>query len=101
LKLLVTLSLVAALLSTPTLKPAYCPHPARSKTSVAHFIKTHPLPSGTSRDTMVVDHVKPLCACGLDDPKNMQWQSKRESMKKDKLEWKLCDSLAKATKKVK
>lgn len=38
----------------------------------------------------VVDHIRPLCACGVDDPSNMQYQSLAESKIKDKWERKLC-----------
>ena len=38
----------------------------------------------------VIDHVEPLCAGGLDDPINMQWQLLAESKIKDKLEHKIC-----------
>lgn len=38
----------------------------------------------------VVDHRVPLCAGGPDVPSNMQWQDKPSSLKKDRLEWRLC-----------
>lgn len=34
----------------------------------------------------VVDHIIPLCAGGVDDPSNMQWQDKQTSYRKDILE---------------
>jgi hypothetical protein len=38
----------------------------------------------------VVDHVKPVCAGGADHPSNMQWQTKAEAKKKDRLEAQDC-----------
>lgn len=38
----------------------------------------------------VVDHIVPLCAGGRDHPDNMIWQSKAESLAKDKAEWEMC-----------
>lgn len=46
----------------------------------------------------VVDHINPLCAGGADAIENMQWQSKEESDKKDKLERALCRPLPKLPK---
>lgn len=43
----------------------------------------------------VVDHIIPLCAGGPDRPDNMQWQSRAESLKKDRLEWEACRNLRK------
>lgn len=34
----------------------------------------------------VVDHIVPLCAGGVDNPTNMQWQTVADSKLKDKLE---------------
>jgi len=45
-------------------------------------------PSG--RKGYVVDHIIPLCACGLDHTSNLQWQTIEEAKKKDKEERKLC-----------
>jgi len=41
----------------------------------------------------VVDHVVPLCAGGADAPVNMQWQSKPESLVKDRWERRQCRGL--------
>lgn len=38
----------------------------------------------------VVDHYIPLCAGGADDPANMVWQEKKESLIKDNWERALC-----------
>lgn len=70
----------------------YCPKPHRSRTQVARFKRSTEYPKG--RPGFVVDHKMPLCACGKDEPANMQWQSREESLRKDVLEKKLCSSLA-------
>jgi hypothetical protein len=41
----------------------------------------------------VVDHIRPLCAGGLDRVSNMQWQTIVEGKKKDRLEVAECGSL--------
>lgn len=46
----------------------------------------------------VMDHIKPLCAGGSDTPHNLQWQTKAESYKKDKLERALCRTLKQPSK---
>ena len=60
----------------------------------AAFVKQHPCPAtGKTRGACpgyVVDHVKPLCAGGLDRPSNMQWQTTAESKNKDRLEREQC-----------
>lgn len=58
------------------------------------FKMTHPCPS-TGRvkgscPNYVIDHVIPLACGGLDDPVNMQWQTKEEAKAKDKWERKGC-----------
>lgn len=63
------------------------------------FKKLHPCPV-TKRSTgscpgFVVDHINPLCAGGLDNPGNMQWQSYNDSLVKDKWEKQLCRGLKK------
>lgn len=66
----------------------------RSAYQVKKFRATHPCPStGKTTGTCpgyVVDHVIALCNCGADKPENMQWQTKRESLVKDRYERKLC-----------
>lgn len=41
----------------------------------------------------VVDHKYPLCGCGLDKQRNMQWQRVDSAKVKDIWERKLCESL--------
>lgn len=43
----------------------------------------------------IIDHVKPLCAGGADSVANMQWQTKADSLAKDKLERAQCKALKK------
>lgn len=66
----------------------------RSSYQVKKFKKIHPCPvtlkSTGSCKGYVVDHIKPLCACGEDRPENMQWQTLAESKKKDILERRMC-----------
>lgn len=73
------------------------PATARSPSQRAAFVKYHPCPAtGKVRGSCrgwVVDHVVPLCAGGDDSPSNMQWQSKEESLVKDKQEWAQCRAL--------
>lgn len=38
----------------------------------------------------VIDHIYPLACGGLDDPSNMQWQTKGDAKAKDKWERKNC-----------
>jgi hypothetical protein len=68
----------------------------RSAAAVARFKRANPCPK-TKKTTgrcpdYVVDHIIPLCYGGVDDPSNMQWQPKEESLKKDELERKMCRS---------
>lgn len=43
----------------------------------------------------VVDHIMPLCAGGPDAVRNMQWQERTESYRKDALEREICRSQCK------
>lgn len=42
------------------------------------------------RPGYVVDHIIPLCACGVDTPENMQWQTVEDGLAKDRLEISAC-----------
>lgn len=41
----------------------------------------------------VVDHIRPLCAGGLDHPSNMQWQTTADAKTKDRLEAQECRNI--------
>lgn len=56
----------------------------------AAFQRAHPCPA-TGRHAgacpgYVVDHIRPLCAGGLDHSLNMQWQTTADAKTKDRLE---------------
>jgi hypothetical protein len=60
----------------------------------AAFMRAHPCPA-TGRTAgacpgYVVDHIRPLCAGGLDRPANMQWQTLADARAKDRLEAQEC-----------
>ena len=63
------------------------------------FVRTHPCPStGLSKlpcHGFILDHIIPLCANGLDSPKNLQWQSITDAKAKDRDERRLCRTLGK------
>lgn len=66
----------------------------RSAKAKAEFKRQHPCPAtGFYKGRCpgyVVDHVDPLCAGGLDEPVNMQWQTLAESKLKDRIERRIC-----------
>ena len=66
----------------------------RSYAAKRDFKAAHPCPAnGKTKGSCpgyVMDHVKPLCAGGADDPSNMQWQTLKDSKKKDKVERRMC-----------
>lgn len=68
----------------------------RSSAERAAFKREHPCPStGRPRGKCpgyVVDHVNPLCNGGPDLRSNMQWQSVREALDKDRWEREICRS---------
>lgn len=63
---------------------------------MAAFQRTTPCPSnGATRGACpgyVIDHVKPRCAGGPDQPSNMQWQTVAEAKIKDRAERAQCRS---------
>jgi len=69
----------------------------RSAAAVVAFKKANPCPANGHTSGIcpgyIVDHVKPLCACGEDKPSNMQWQTLADSKAKDRLEDKQCAAL--------
>ncbi len=67
---------------------------ARSGWARSAFRRANPCP-GTGATTgpcegFVIDHKEPLCAGGADSPANMQWQERKESLEKDRLERAVC-----------
>ncbi len=69
-------------------------HIKRSAYQVIKFNKANPCPvngaTAGSCPGYVVDHIVPLCACGLDRPSNMQWQTVTAAKAKDRLERQQC-----------
>jgi hypothetical protein len=69
----------------------------RSSAQVGAFKRHNPCPStGERRGSCpgyVVDHIYPLCAGGEDHPRNMQWQSREDALRKDREERRLCRAL--------
>ncbi len=62
----------------------------RSTRAKDAFRHSHPCPS-TGKTTgacpgYVIDHIRPLKEGGVDDPSNMQWQTKAAAKEKDKWE---------------
>lgn len=66
----------------------------RSSAARNAFVKTQPCPAtGLAKlpcHGYVIDHVVPLCAGGLDQPVNMQWQSIQDAKAKDRDERSMC-----------
>jgi len=86
--------LLSLVLLFPTLA-----HPVtkRSSSTPVKFIRVNACPS-TGKHVFpcpgwVVDHIVPLCANGPDSITNMQWQTKAESLAKDKIERETCAKL--------
>ena len=86
------ISLLIILLLLPSLGQA------RDRNQVRLFRATHPCPATQQTSGAcagwVVDHLKPLCAGGLDAPSNMQWQPLAQSREKDKIEIAYCRCMA-------
>ena len=79
-------------LMVATTADARIPRSAKAK---AEFKAMHPCPeTGQIKGACpgwVIDHIKPLCAGGADDPANMQWQSVDEAKRKDRWERRICN----------
>ncbi|HXB73458.1 MAG TPA: hypothetical protein VNY05_34790, partial [Candidatus Acidoferrales bacterium] len=62
----------------------------RSATARQSFKKSHPCPatgkSSGACNGYVIDYVVPLKRGGVDEPGNMQWQTKAAAKAKDKIE---------------
>jgi hypothetical protein len=83
------------LLCTGSLHAERCLTPTpRKAATVETFKRISKYPNG--RPGHRVDHVLPLCACGEDHPRNMQWQPVAESYKKDVFERAMCAAMDKA-----
>jgi hypothetical protein len=62
----------------------------RSHAAIAAFKRANPCPA-TGRPSgkcpgYVIDHINPLACGGEDAPSNMQWQTRAESLEKDRWE---------------
>lgn len=66
----------------------------RDPKQVRAFRASHPCPASGltvgSCPGWVVDHIRPLCFNGKDEPKNMQWQEREASFIKDVFEREAC-----------
>lgn len=87
------IALIAAILLVPQSFGAV-PRSAQAKAEFKHM---QPCPAtGKPRGPCpgyVIDHVRPLCAGGADDPLNMQWQTIADAKAKDRLEVAECRAL--------
>lgn len=103
-KILIALMLcfsVTAMAQTCVLKRTASGKIARSTVAVNAFKRANACPATGKASTAscpgyIVDHVVPLCACGVDTPTNMQWQTLAASKAKDKLEDAQCTALKKS-----
>lgn len=72
---------------------------ARDLRERAAFQRENPCPATGQRrggcPGYVVDHLRPLCAGGVDHRSNMQWQTVRDAHAKDIDEWRECRALRK------
>jgi hypothetical protein len=79
--------LLSLLLAAPP-----CPHPHRSSTARARFMRAKPCPGGPDKGStkrcagFVVDHIISLACCGPDAPCNMRWMHVADAKKKDRWE---------------
>ena len=88
-KKLIALVPLLLLLSSPAWAAA-----ARDPAQVRAFKRDNPCPA-TGKATgacpgWVIDHIRPLCFQGKDEPKNMQWQKREASFIKDVFEREAC-----------
>lgn len=89
----VALSIVV--LTCSGILPAEAKH-SRSSAARNAFVKTQPCPAtGLTKlpcPGYVIDHVVPLCAGGLDQHVNMQWQTVEDAKVKDRDERRMCSA---------
>lgn len=92
-----TLLAVLALVSFPAVAASRA---HRSAAEIKLFKLLNPCPTTGARlgscPGYIIDHIIPLCAGGPDRRTNMQWQTRADSLKKDKLERRQCAALRKA-----
>lgn len=66
----------------------------RSASAKREFTRDNPCPATGKNakrcEGYVVDHVVPLCAGGVDQPTNMQWQTIVDAKAKDRIERQQC-----------
>jgi len=78
---------------------------ARSQKSIREFKKYYPCPDTLQTDGhcqgFKIDHIRPLCYCGPDDWRNMQWQDNKSAALKDRYEKIMCRGLTDDSKVVK
>lgn len=69
----------------------------RSQSAKVEFKAENPCPATGARkgpcNGYVIDHRMPLCAGGIDSPKNMAWSKIDEAKKKDLEEIRLCGAI--------
>jgi hypothetical protein len=87
-------ALLVLLLISGLITPQAIARTLRNPAQRAAFIRNHPCPvTGRNRGACpgyIVDHIEPLCAGGLDNPGNMQWQTVMEAKEKDRKEREMC-----------
>lgn len=92
------LTLLLILVANSAYADAPCLKPTKRHASVhKKFLVMTGYPHG--RPGYVVDHIVPLCACGLDTVENMQWQTATDAAIKDAQERIQCQALRRKGKK--
>lgn len=88
--------LLALILAVAYAPPSEAKQP-RSSSAIAAFKRHNPCPTtGARRGACagyIIDHIIPLCAGGPDKPINMQWQTRSNSLIKDRAERRQCRTL--------
>ena len=84
---------VGALMLICTAAPADAKY-ERSQTVKRIFRSQHPCPATHKNQGacpgFVIDHIKPLCVGGEDNPRNLQWQTIEAAKAKDRLDREQC-----------
>lgn len=94
----VSAQVAASLAAVLAFSWVYAPDvPARDSGARRAFQKANPCPANGkvvgSCPGWIIDHVKPICAGGLDHPSNMAWQRVEEAKIKDRQERAECHRL--------